>query len=92
MVSLEALFSRIHVLYIWFINFFIVFPQGQGYSLSADIQYVDARWEIPVVLPLHDCTSQELNLLCHLDGFVIQTFSYFIQDSLLCFIFFAIDV
>ncbi|KAJ6741810.1 CYTOPLASMIC TRNA 2-THIOLATION PROTEIN 2 [Salix viminalis] len=42
--------------------------KGQGYSLSADIQYVDARWEIPVVLPLHDCTSQELNLLCHLDG------------------------
>lgn len=42
--------------------------KGQGYSLSADIQYVDARWEIPVVLPLRDCTSQELNLLCHLDG------------------------
>ncbi|KAL9379677.1 hypothetical protein Peur_028159 [Populus x canadensis] len=42
--------------------------EGQGYSLSADIQYVDARWEIPVVLPLRDCTSQELNLLCQLDG------------------------
>lgn len=42
--------------------------KGQGYSLSADIQYVDARWEIPVVLPLRDCTSQELNLLCQLDG------------------------
>ncbi|KAG6771282.1 hypothetical protein POTOM_022630 [Populus tomentosa] len=42
--------------------------EGRGYSLSADIQYVDARWEVPVVLPLRDCTSQELNLLCHLDG------------------------
>ncbi|KAJ8899031.1 hypothetical protein K2173_008856 [Erythroxylum novogranatense] len=42
--------------------------KGQGYSLSADIQYVDARWEIPVVLPLRDCTAQELNLLCWLDG------------------------
>ncbi|KAJ6992384.1 hypothetical protein NC653_015688 [Populus alba x Populus x berolinensis] len=59
--------------------------KGRGYSLSADIQYVDARWEVPVVLPLRDCTSQELNLLCHLDGFVIQTFSYFILDSLLSF-------
>lgn len=37
------------------------------------------------MLPLRDCTSQELNLLCHLDGFVIQTFSYFILDSLLSF-------
>ncbi|KAF9679643.1 hypothetical protein SADUNF_Sadunf06G0036000 [Salix dunnii] len=46
--------------------------KGQGYSLSADIQYVDARWEIPVVLPLRDCTSQELNLLCHLDGLLLS--------------------
>uniref|UniRef100_A0A2N9F6E8 Cytoplasmic tRNA 2-thiolation protein 2 n=2 Tax=Fagus sylvatica TaxID=28930 RepID=A0A2N9F6E8_FAGSY len=42
--------------------------KGQGYSLPADIQYVDARWEIPVVLPLRDCLAQELNMLCRLDG------------------------
>ncbi|XP_057982101.1 cytoplasmic tRNA 2-thiolation protein 2 isoform X2 [Malania oleifera] len=42
--------------------------KGQGYSLSADIQYVDARWEIPVVLPLRNCLTQELNMLCRLDG------------------------
>ncbi|RYR01395.1 hypothetical protein Ahy_B06g080263 isoform B [Arachis hypogaea] len=41
---------------------------GQGYSLPADIQYVDARWEIPVVLPLRDCFAQEINMLCRLDG------------------------
>ncbi|CAK7342574.1 unnamed protein product [Dovyalis caffra] len=54
------------------------FDPGQGYSLSADIQYVDARWEIPVVLPLRDCTSQELNLLCCLDGLkTLQLFDSF---------------
>ncbi|XP_050227488.1 cytoplasmic tRNA 2-thiolation protein 2 [Mercurialis annua] len=42
--------------------------KGKGYSLSADIQYVDARWEVPVVLPLRDCTVQELNLICRIDG------------------------
>ncbi|GAV75205.1 DUF2392 domain-containing protein, partial [Cephalotus follicularis] len=42
--------------------------QGQGYSLPADIQYVDARWEIPIVLPLRDCLAQELSTLCHLNG------------------------
>ncbi|KAL9237965.1 hypothetical protein vseg_012452 [Gypsophila vaccaria] len=42
--------------------------KGQGYSLPADIQYVDARWEIPVLLPLRDCLAQELNTLCQLDG------------------------
>ncbi|KAG9130049.1 hypothetical protein Leryth_012814 [Lithospermum erythrorhizon] len=42
--------------------------KGQGYSLSADIQYVDARWETPVVLPLRDCLQQELSLLCSLDS------------------------
>ncbi|KAF7804074.1 cytoplasmic tRNA 2-thiolation protein 2 [Senna tora] len=42
--------------------------KGQGYSLPADIQYVDARWEIPVVLPLRDCFAQEINMFCHLDG------------------------
>ncbi|KAK2996606.1 hypothetical protein RJ639_025921 [Escallonia herrerae] len=41
---------------------------GRGYSLAADIQYVDARWEIPVVLPLRDCLMQELNVLCMLDS------------------------
>ncbi|KAA8517105.1 hypothetical protein F0562_017398 [Nyssa sinensis] len=41
--------------------------KGQGYSLAADIQYVDARWEIPIVLPLRDCLTQELNMLCCLD-------------------------
>lgn len=43
------------------------YQQGRGYSLAADIQYVDARLEIPVVLPLRDCTSQELNMLCKLE-------------------------
>ncbi|CAI9105267.1 OLC1v1004154C1 [Oldenlandia corymbosa var. corymbosa] len=42
--------------------------KGQGYSLAADIQYVDARWKIPVILPLRDCLSQELNILCNLDS------------------------
>ncbi|KAK3018768.1 hypothetical protein RJ639_003315 [Escallonia herrerae] len=42
--------------------------KGRGYSLAADIQYVDARWEIPVVLPLRDCLMQELNVLCMLDS------------------------
>ncbi|KAE9585262.1 putative cytoplasmic tRNA 2-thiolation protein [Lupinus albus] len=46
--------------------------KGQGYSLPADIQYVDARWEIPVVLPLRDCFAQEINMFCHLDG--LKTF------------------
>ena len=41
--------------------------QGQGYSLPADIQYVDTRWEVPVVLPLRDCLAQELRLLCEFD-------------------------
>lgn len=42
--------------------------KGQGYSLPADIQYVDARWGVPLVFPLHDCLAQELRMLCHLDG------------------------
>ncbi|CAI9297724.1 unnamed protein product [Lactuca saligna] len=45
--------------------------KGQGYSLAADIQYADARWEIPVVLPLRDCLIQELNILCSLDSLKI---------------------
>ncbi|KOM38771.1 hypothetical protein LR48_Vigan03g215300 [Vigna angularis] len=45
-----------------------VHSMGQGYSLPADIQYVDARSEVPVVLPLRDCFAQEINMLCHLDG------------------------
>ncbi|KAH1229142.1 MADS-box transcription factor 6 [Glycine max] len=44
---------------------------GQAYSLPADIQYLDARWEVPVVLPLRDCFAQEINMLCRLDGFVV---------------------
>ncbi|KAL0555115.1 hypothetical protein IC582_009048 [Cucumis melo] len=42
--------------------------KGQGYSLPADVQYIDARWEVPVVLPLLDCLAQELNMLCCIDG------------------------
>ncbi|KAK6149146.1 hypothetical protein DH2020_016671 [Rehmannia glutinosa] len=42
--------------------------KGQGFSLAADIQYVDARWKIPVVLPLRDCLSEELNMICSLDS------------------------
>lgn len=42
--------------------------KGQGYSLPADIQYVDARWEIPAVLPLRDCFAQEINMFCNLDS------------------------
>lgn len=42
--------------------------KGQGFSLAADIQYVDARWKVPVVLPLRDCLSEELNMLCSLDN------------------------
>ncbi|MQL95084.1 hypothetical protein Taro_027737 [Colocasia esculenta] len=46
--------------------------KGQGYSLPADIQYVDARWAVPVVLPLRDCLAEELTVLCHLDGLKIH--------------------
>ncbi|CAN6334718.1 unnamed protein product [Urochloa humidicola] len=46
--------------------------KGQGYSLPADVQYVDIRWEVPVVLPLHDCLAQELSLLCELDSLKTQ--------------------
>lgn len=50
--------------------------KGQGYSLAADIQYVDARWEIPVVLPLRDCLMQELNILCSLDSLkIVEVFN-----------------
>lgn len=45
-----------------------IFCQGRGYSLPADFQYIDVRWEIPVVLPLRDCLAQELSMVCHLDG------------------------
>ncbi|CAM0949241.1 unnamed protein product [Alopecurus aequalis] len=46
--------------------------KGQGYSLPADIQYVDTRWEVPVVLPLRDCLAHELSLLCELDSLTTQ--------------------
>ncbi|CAK9279109.1 unnamed protein product [Sphagnum jensenii] len=39
--------------------------KGQGYSLPADIQYLDSRWPVPVVLPLRDCVTRELVLHCH---------------------------
>ncbi|CAH8344844.1 unnamed protein product [Eruca vesicaria subsp. sativa] len=42
--------------------------KGRGYSLSADIQHVDARWKVPIVLPLRDCVWQEITRLRHLDG------------------------
>ncbi|XP_031478497.1 cytoplasmic tRNA 2-thiolation protein 2 [Nymphaea colorata] len=42
--------------------------KGQGYSLPADVQYVDARWGIPVVLPLRDCVSHEITMLCQIEG------------------------
>ncbi|KAJ8645863.1 hypothetical protein MRB53_007611 [Persea americana] len=42
--------------------------KGQGFSLPADIQYVDARREIPVGLPLRDCLAWELKMLCSLDS------------------------
>uniref|UniRef100_A0A7N1A019 Cytoplasmic tRNA 2-thiolation protein 2 n=1 Tax=Kalanchoe fedtschenkoi TaxID=63787 RepID=A0A7N1A019_KALFE len=42
--------------------------KGRGYSLPADIQYVDSRWDTPVVLPLRDCLAQEISILCRLDG------------------------
>ncbi|CAK9182298.1 unnamed protein product [Ilex paraguariensis] len=42
--------------------------KGQGYSLAGDIQYVDARWQVPVVLPLRDCLTQEVDMLCSLDS------------------------
>ncbi|KAL0915835.1 hypothetical protein M5K25_013294 [Dendrobium thyrsiflorum] len=50
--------------------------KGQGFSLPANLQYVDSRWEVPVVLPLRDCLAQELSMLCHLDGLkTIQLFN-----------------
>ncbi|ESQ53406.1 hypothetical protein EUTSA_v10025158mg [Eutrema salsugineum] len=42
--------------------------KGRGYSLSADIQHVDARWKVPIELPLRDCVWQEITRLCHLDS------------------------
>ncbi|MBA0656265.1 hypothetical protein Goklo_008636, partial [Gossypium klotzschianum] len=50
-------------------------PQkGLGLFFSANIQYVDSRWEIPIMLPLHDCPAHELNALCSLDGLKIVEF------------------
>ncbi|KAF9664739.1 hypothetical protein SADUNF_Sadunf16G0049400 [Salix dunnii] len=45
---------------------------GAGCDIELHLRVRDARWEIPVVLPLRGCTSQELNLLCRLDGFVVE--------------------
>lgn len=49
-------------------NVILATVKGQGYSLPADIQYVDARWEVPVLLPLRDCLIQELMMLCSLES------------------------
>ncbi|XP_071720486.1 cytoplasmic tRNA 2-thiolation protein 2 [Rutidosis leptorrhynchoides] len=52
--------------------------KGQGYSLAADIQYADARWDVPVVLPLRDCPLQELKILCNLDNLkIVEVFNDF---------------
>ncbi|KAJ3685526.1 hypothetical protein LUZ61_014690 [Rhynchospora tenuis] len=42
--------------------------KGQGYSLPADVQYVDTRWKAPVVLPIRDCLEQELVTLCNIES------------------------
>ncbi|KAF3333885.1 cytoplasmic tRNA 2-thiolation protein 2 [Carex littledalei] len=42
--------------------------KGQGYSLPADVQYVDTRWKVPVVLPIRDCLEHELVTLCYLES------------------------
>ncbi|XP_078178335.1 adenine nucleotide alpha hydrolases-like superfamily protein [Carex rostrata] len=42
--------------------------KGQGYSLPADVQYVDTRWKVPVVLPIRDCLEQELVTLCYVNS------------------------
>ncbi|KMZ57378.1 Cytoplasmic tRNA 2-thiolation protein 2 [Zostera marina] len=41
--------------------------KGQGYSLPADVQYIDGRWDVPVVLPLRDFVARDLIMFCHLD-------------------------
>lgn len=40
--------------------------KGCGFSLPTEMQFYDARWNVPVVLPLRDCVIKELVLLCHL--------------------------
>ncbi|KAG0585648.1 hypothetical protein KC19_2G027500 [Ceratodon purpureus] len=40
--------------------------KGQGFSFPADIQYVDSRWPVTVVLPLRDCLARELDVYCRL--------------------------
>ncbi|GLJ12244.1 hypothetical protein SUGI_0187240 [Cryptomeria japonica] len=42
--------------------------KGQGYCLPGDVQYVDARWKVPVLLPLRDCVAKELTMLCHVNS------------------------
>lgn len=39
--------------------------KGRGFALPAAVQYVDARWEVPLVFPLRDCVARELALHCH---------------------------
>ncbi|KAJ3674348.1 hypothetical protein LUZ60_004964 [Juncus effusus] len=46
--------------------------KGQGYSLPADIQYVDTRYKVPLVLPIRDILQQELITLCNIDRLKTQ--------------------
>ena len=41
--------------------------KGLGFSLPADIHYMDARWNDfpPIIYPLRDCVSKEIRLICH---------------------------
>ncbi|GBG67862.1 hypothetical protein CBR_g982 [Chara braunii] len=34
--------------------------KGRGYSLPADVQFLDRRWDIPVIRPLRECLAKEL--------------------------------
>lgn len=42
--------------------------KGQGYCLPGDVQHVDARLKVPVLLPLRDCVAKELTMLCHVNS------------------------
>jgi cytoplasmic tRNA 2-thiolation protein 2 len=42
--------------------------QGRGFSLPADLQFVDRRRAVPLVAPLRDCVIKELAILCKLNG------------------------
>ncbi|XP_002973588.2 cytoplasmic tRNA 2-thiolation protein 2 [Selaginella moellendorffii] len=58
--------------------------KGQGFALAAGVQYVDSRWHAPVVLPLRDCATKELALLCHffhLETLFLTNFSTLVEPS-----------